>query len=221
MSTYLLIGEIHGTKECPKEFLKFVKKNKIKKVALEFLKDYQIEIDKFYYGKRSLEDISFLKNKEKNHDGRASDAVRRLISELRKEKIKIFLVDVETGSGNERDKLMAKNLSKIKGKVAFLCGNVHAMKKPLQLNKSDDLYQHYSVGRVKTCGYFLNKNEKVISIKIHAINGGKFYNYFIQNYPKDKSLSQKFSPNNLPKQIHSEDNAFDFLYLVDKFSYSK
>jgi hypothetical protein len=35
---YILVGETHGTKECPEAFLKIIKKHEIKKVALEFPK---------------------------------------------------------------------------------------------------------------------------------------------------------------------------------------
>ena len=212
---------MHGTKECPKEFFKFVKKNKIKKVALELPKDYQCEIDEFYSGKRKIDDLSFFKCKEKNHDGRVSNAMKDLILKLKKAKIKIFLVDDETQEyGNERDKLMARNLSQLKGEVAFLCGNVHAMKKPLQLDKSDRCYHQYPNGKVETCGSFMNPKE-IVSIKVHAINGGKLYNYSVQTYLKDKERSKKFPKNKLPEMIKSDDESFDYLYLIDKFSYSK
>ena len=151
MNRYFLIGETHGTKECPQEFFKFVIKNKIGKVALEFLKDNQKDIDKFYSRAIGVNEISFFKNKENTHDGRASDAVKNLISGLRKEKIRIFLVDEEAKSAYERDKLMAKNLSNIEGKVAFLCGEVHASKKPMQLEKSR------SSGLLTKQDYFLEK----------------------------------------------------------------
>lgn len=224
MDTYFLFGEMHGTKECPEEFFNFITERKIKKVALEFLKDFQNEVEEFLAEKRSINNITFFKNKEKSHDGRASEAIKSLLKNLKEEKIKLFLVDEEAKSGNERDKLMAKNLSKIKGKVGFLCGNVHAMKKPLQLEKSDELYKYYPNGKVKTCGYFLNKNKKVISIKVHAINGGKIYNFSIQSYQKDKSYSKKFKPKNLPQLIKTKDGEneeFDYIYLIDNFSYSK
>lgn len=221
MATYFLFGEMHGTKECPKEFLKFVKENKIKKVALEFQKDYQFEIKEFLLNKRKINNLTFFKDKEKSHDGRASESVKNLILNLKKEKIKIHLVDQEAKSGNERDKFMAKNLSKIVGRVAFLCGNVHAMKKPLQLDENDNLYTKYPGGKVKTCGYFLSKYNQVVSLKVHAINGGSFYNYSVQSYQKDKILSKKYSISSLPKVIQSPEEIFDYLHLINKFSYSK
>jgi hypothetical protein len=215
MNKYYLVGEMHGTRECPKEFLNFIKKKHIKKVALEFPKEYQKEIDEFSLGKKEIENLSIFRNREKIHDGRASEAIKDLIKKLKKEKIKIFLVDEEAKNGNERDKKMAKNLSKIEGEVAFLCGNIHAMKKPMTLDKSDPMYKYYQNGIVKTCRYFMNKKE-IISIRIHAINGGKFYNFATQDYPKEKEFKNK-----KPSTIKSKDEAFDYIYLIDKFSPSK
>ena len=159
--------------------------------------------------------------KENIHDGRASNSVKKLMLSLKREEVKIYLVDQEAKSGNERDKLMARNLSKLNGRVAFLCGNVHARKKPLQLEKKDEMYKQYPNGKVKTCGYFLNKNKKVISIKVMAINRGKFYNYSIQDYQKNSFLLKKYESFFLPKIVKSSDNLFDYFYLIDKFSYSK
>jgi len=95
MKKYFLIGEIHGTKECPEEFFKIVKKYGIKKVALELPKIYQNEIDEFYKGGIKIWDLSSFKHKGKNHDGRASGAMKKLILNLKRDKIKIYFVDEE------------------------------------------------------------------------------------------------------------------------------
>lgn len=220
MSRYFLIGEMHGTKECPEAFFAIVKKNRIKNVALELPKNYQKEIREFFRGERNVGELSFFEDKEKKHDGRASESIKNLILRLKKEGINIFLVDEEAQNGNERDKLMAKNLSKIRGDVAFLCGDIHARKNSLQLEKSDKMYKYYPHGEVKTCGSLMSGKD-IVSIRIHAINGGKFYHYSIQTYPKDGELSKKFSISELPRMIKSDGRALDYVYLIDKFSYSK
>lgn len=206
MIKYFLIGERHGTNECPKEFFNFVKKHKIKKVALELPKIYQNEMDSFLKNKISVEKLSLFKNKEQKHDGRVSEAVKKLIINLKKEKIKIFLVDEEKAkNGNERDKLMARNLKKIKGKVAFLCGEIHASKRTIQLEKTNYFYSSYPNGKIKTCASFLNKREISTGL-IFPRKGGRFYNNSIKKYS-----------GNLKKYREK----FDFILFVDKFSYSK
>jgi len=114
---------------------------------------------------------------------------------------------------------MAKNLKKIRGKVAFLCGNVHARKKYLQLEKSDRMYKKYPDGKVETCGSFLNRNA-IVTINIHAINGGSFYNYTVQNYEKDDELLKEFSKRKLPILIRDGERVYDYIYLIKIFSYS-
>ena len=71
MEKYYLIGEIHGTKECPKAFFDIIKKEKIKQVALEFDKIYQNEIENFYENKICINKISFfnqIKNTKRNQN---------------------------------------------------------------------------------------------------------------------------------------------------------
>ncbi len=222
MSNYLLVGEMHGTKECPLIFLKIINTYKIKRVALELPQHYQHEIDQYVKGKITLDDLSLFKNKEQMHDGRVSHSIKKLIEKLKKQKIKIFFAEPSFAkNGNERDYLMAKNLMNIKGKVAFLCGNIHASKKEIRLDKKSNFYNYYnyySKGIIKTCGYFLAKKD-TISIRIHAINGGTFYNNGIKNYRKDEMTLK--SKHKLPSIIKSSDKAFDYLYLINKFSYSK
>ena len=130
MLKYFLVGEMHGTQECPEVFFRIIQKKRINQVALEFPSGYQKEIDEYFLSKRTLEDLSIFRLKKKTHDGRASSAIKKLLERLKRNNIKIYFVDEESF---ERDKLMAKNLSKINGRIAFLCGNVHASKKEIIL----------------------------------------------------------------------------------------
>ncbi|GEM_PF-4606730 len=179
---YILVGEMHGTKECPEEFLKIIRKHKLNQASIEY------------------------PSKGIANDGRQSQANKKLIKELRKNKIKIFFIE-------GADEIMAKKLMKIKGKIAFLCGRVHARKKDLQLSKKSRYYKLYPKGLIKTCGSLLPKNE-TISYKIHAINGGTYYNFGIKKYPKNKTRHKT------PVTIKSKNKAYDYIRIIDKFNYS-
>jgi hypothetical protein len=104
---------------------------------------------------------------------------------------------------------MAKNLMKIKGKIAFLCGNVHASKNPIKLPTKNNI--------IKTCGSFLPK-QKTIAYKIIPVNGGKFYNFKTKKIKPDKRFQDL---KNLPKILKSPEKGFDYFYLVNKFTPSK
>ncbi len=207
MKKYFLIGEIHGTKESPKAFLDIVKKKKIKNIALEFESNNQKEIDEYLSGKRKLNDLSIFKKKGK--DGRDSDAVKNLIKKLKSLSLKIYFIDDWKNKGNERDKLMARNLKKINKKIAFYCGNIHAMKKPFKIGKKS----------MKTCGSYL-PSKKTISYNILPIEGGKHYNFGIKKINKDEELCKKYKKEKLPKIIKSKTKEYDYLYLIKKASYS-
>src|SRR3989344_8136649 len=177
---YLLFGEMHGTAECPTAFLEILKKHEVNQVALEFPKNHQNEINQYLSGSRSLSNLSIFKSKEKIHDGRASNSVKDLISKLKKNKMEIYFVDSESSNPLERDYLMAKNLMKIKGRTAFLCGNVHASKTAIKfpltfvlLNKIMNFFgkgvKISKKGIIETCGSFLPKKE-TISYKVIAVN---------------------------------------------------
>ncbi|MFA5888506.1 MAG: hypothetical protein WC852_07395 [Candidatus Nanoarchaeia archaeon] len=131
---YYLIGEIHGTAEAPIACMNIMKKYHIKKLALELDKSKQPEINEYYAGEKSLEDITLFHNPP-SHDGRASLAVKNLLRDAKKNGLKVYLVD-DADNPLERDKRMAENLMNIGGKVAFLCGNIHASKEPIKIPKA-------------------------------------------------------------------------------------
>ena len=68
---YILVGEMHGTTECPKAFFEILKKYNTNQVALEFPKKNQKEMNEFLSGSRNINNLAIFKNKEKIHDGRA------------------------------------------------------------------------------------------------------------------------------------------------------
>jgi hypothetical protein len=225
---YILVGEMHGTTECPKAFLEILKKHKINQVALEFPKKDQQEINQFLSGSRDIGNLSIFKDKEKIYDGRASESVKDLIVKLKKNKIKIYFVDSEPSNPLKRDYLMAKNLMKIKGKTAFLCGNVHASKTAIKfplifvlLNKIMNFFgkgvKISKNGIIETCASFLPKKETV-SYKVIAVNGGEFYNFGVKKIKPDKKFQNL---QNLPKTVQSSEDGFDYFYLVDTFTASR
>jgi len=210
MEKYYLIGEIHGTKECPKAFFDIIKKEKIKQVALEFDKIYQNEIENFYENKICINKISFFNQIKKSHDGRASSAIKLLLIKLRANNISVTLVDDWSFDGKFRDKSIAQNLKQISGKIGFLCGNVHAMKTIFRTN----------TGTIKPVGFLLPKN-KVVSYNIVALKGGNFYNFRIKKYKKNSKLFHLFKNHQLPLLIKSNSISYDYDYIVNKFTWSK
>ena len=218
---------MHGTVECPKFFLTLIKKHKIKQVALEFPIIYQKEINQYFSGKRKLEDLSIFKDKAENHDGRASESIKKLIANLKKNKIKIYFIDSESDY-LKRDYFMAKNLTRINGKVAFLCGNIHASKKVITfpgifliINKLLSLFKKglkISNNEIKTTGSYLPKKETV-SYKIIAINGGEFYNLVKKKIKLDVRFSD-IKVKELPKITESLEEGYDYYYLINKFTFS-
>ena len=128
MRKYFFVGEKHGTNECPKKFLEIVEQHKITQIALEWPIEKQSEIDQYLSGKRMPEQLTIF---EENTDGRTSPAMRELLEAAKNRHLKVHLFD--PGTPKERDKLMAENLKKIKGRVAILCGDIHAAKREVVL----------------------------------------------------------------------------------------
>lgn len=188
---YILVGEVHGTNESSIAFLNIVKREKIKQVALEISSSYQSIVDNNGY--------SLLFGK-KRHDGRLSQAMKNLITELKKLRIKIYCVDPNVIF--QRDKKMAENLRKIKGRVAFLCGEVHASTIPFK----------FGFIKLNTCGYFLPKKD-VVNYRIVSRLGGQFYNFKIKTIQGETSSKKTITP--------SLKNGFDYYYVVDSFSPSR
>ena len=196
---------------------------------MEFAKDKQKEIDQYLSGSRTLNSLSIFKEKEKIHDGRASNSIKDLISNLKKNKIKIYFVDCESSDPLKRDYLIAKNLSKLKGQTAFLCGNVHASKTSIKVPKSvmfvnkikNFFNKGFLISRngiIETCGSFLPEKE-TISYKVVAVNGGEYYNFGVHKIKPDKR-SKKINLNNLPEIVRSQEEGFDYLYKIYGFTAS-
>ncbi len=224
---YILVGETHGTLECPRVFLEIIKKHKIKQVALEFAKDKQEEIDQYLLGSRTIDNLSIFKEKEKIHDGRASNSIKELVSSLKKNNIKIYFVDSDQSDPLKRDYEMARNLMNLKNKTAFLCGSVHASKTAIKfpksfvfINKIMNLFGKgvmiYKNGIMETCGTFLPEKE-TISYKIVAVGGGRYYNFRVHRIKSSKRF-KNINLNNLTKIVNSKKEGFDYFYLVDKFT---
>ncbi|MFH1064933.1 MAG: hypothetical protein V1734_00300 [Nanoarchaeota archaeon] len=194
MAKYILVGEVHGTNECPEACLKILEKYKIKHLALE--------------GDKSMS----------SNDGRASKAVKRLVAAAKRKGIKIHFAEEKSDAEMnilKRDKTMAENLIKIKKDVVFLCGNVHACKKPFQMPLLFRIFcriKKITIPKnniLDTCGSYLPKN-KTISYRVVAKNGGKFNNNGIKTEGPSKKLPLGI--------IKSPEESYDFYYVVDRFT---
>jgi hypothetical protein len=210
-SKYILIGELHGTKESPEACFEILKKHKVKQLALEFQKKEQCEIDDYFKGKKRVEELSIFQ-REDNHDGRASKAIMDLIKKAKAKDIKILLVD-DWSDITRRDEAMANNLKLIKGPVAYYCGEVHASKKSISFPEFNGKSQ-----KINTCGSFLPEKE-TISYRIVSIEGGKHYNFKIKNVKKQEKLRKHIK--DLPLIVPSKEGGFDFFYIVKKFTESQ
>lgn len=225
---YLLVGEMHGTNECPQAFFDLLQHYNISTVALELPVSKQAEIDRYLSDETALENLSFFKDKASSHDGRASEAMKSLVSRLKSEEYGIHLVDGEPADPLKRDQEMADNLKKIPGPVAFLCGNIHASKVPVRLpraylwgNKLANLFgKGVSVpisGMIQTCGSLL-PNDETMSIKLISIQGGTFYNFQVKTMKPDHRFDgYSVSPILVPSYEHG----FDKYYLMQRFTSSR
>lgn len=193
MAKYILVGEVHGTNECPEACLKIIENYKIKHLALELDKSMS------------------------SNDGRASKAVKQLVAAAKRKGIRIHFVDGKCDI-LKRDKTMAENLMKIKKEVVFLCGNIHASKKPFKMPLPFRIFckiKKITIPKnniLDTCGSYLPK-DKTISYRIVAKNGGKFNNCGIKTEGPSKKL-----PLGIMKSPEEE---YDFYYVVDKFTPSE
>jgi len=215
MAKYYLVGELHGTNECPRAFLDIVSHHHITQIALEFDKSKQHEVDAFLEGKRSLKDLSIFKVTEP-HDGRASPAVQTLLHKAKERSFRVYLVD-DSSRPQHREAEMAKNIMSIKGTVAYLCGNVHAAKGPIQLEKSSEFFDQYKDGLIRTCGSLLPEQDTV-AYNIVALHGGEFYNLKVK---KEKEHPEFARLPKIPATVKSKDPNYDFLYVVNRFTVSK
>ena len=222
---FYLIGEIHGTAEAPIACMDIMKKYHIKKLALELDRSKQPEIDEYYAGRKSLEDITLFHNPP-SHDGRASSAVKNLVADAKKNGLKVYLVD-DTDNPLERDRRMAENLMNIRGKVAFLCGNIHASKEPIKIPKAVLVLSKFlrklrlsnlilpDEGIIRTCGSFL-PYEETVAFNVVSEEGGQYYNFKICSVGPDAGLKDKYVSCRV--MVPSSDKGYDFLYIVRKFT---
>lgn len=195
---YFLIGERHGTNECPHAFLELVKQFKPASIALEIPKQYQADIDA---GKHAH--IPFFNQQE--HDGRGSAAMQQLITALLDRELHIHCVDTDTAeTAAERDAEMARNILALPIPVMYLCGNVHALLKPITL-----FGEH-----LIPCGSHLPR-ERTKNCTIETLNGGTFYNFQVQHIPPSEYTGM---PNEL---LPLNDEHFDYAYFVEWFTPSQ
>ncbi|PIN80357.1 hypothetical protein COV11_04185 [Candidatus Woesearchaeota archaeon CG10_big_fil_rev_8_21_14_0_10_30_7] len=214
MIKYYLIGEVHGTNECPKACLDLLVKKNIKQLALEFGKNLQPELDAFLNDELAVEDLTIFKNPE---DTRASKAMRDLIQQAKEKKIKLYFIDTWY-STPDQDKIMAENLMEIEGKVAYFCGAAHASKRPICFDSDSILFNMFKNGTLKTCGSFLPE-EKTTSYRVDALEGGEIYNQQIEEYiTGNKRLIGMLGSRKFPIIIHSRGKRYDYTYLVKQFT---
>ncbi len=210
MIKYYLIGESHGTKECPDACIDLLVKEDICQLALEFGYNLQPELDEYLNDERNVEDLTIFKNP---FDTRASEAMKNLIVAAKDSDLMIYFVDDYTGSPDQ-DKIMADNLKKIEGKVAFFCGAAHASKKPLKFDPDSIMYPRFKNGVMQTCGSLLPP-EETISYKIQPVNGGFVWDQTPKAVPANTRLAKY---KKLPLLLKTNNARYDYYYLVDKFT---
>ena len=213
MKKYYLIGELHGTNESPQVCWEIMNRNNINQLAIEVETKYQKEVDDFLKSKIKLDSLSIFKLKH------ITKAIKNLLKKSKKKCMKVFCVD-DWADPRNRDQAMAKNLMKIKGKVAYLCGGDHASKNPIKIDKSSEWYNLYKKGIFKTCGSYLPKDETVSYI-IYALRGGRaYFNGAAQDCKPRPNLAYQYKLSKLPMIVKSKLSGYNFLYIVNKYTLS-
>lgn len=192
MIKYYFVGEVHGTNECPHVCLDIAHRYSVRNIAFEM----------------TAENIASIESNAHSIDGRISPAVKGVVNEAKRRGLSVFGVDGEASTADERDAIMAKNLSKINGPVVFLCGNRHASKEKYWGSGGNEL--------VNPCASLLPKNE-VVSFRIIPLNGGSFYNMGqVRIWPVEEELKSKcITP---PCIVKSDESRYDYYYLLDRFT---
>lgn len=133
------LGEMHGTNEAPALLLGLVRlisrNDRPPVVALEIPHDNQEAIDDFLKSgdQAALKTRTFFAYKPEGKDGRASQAMERLLEALRTEKIaKVVCIDPVPIPSGQRDEGMAMKIAEWaarfpSSKIVVLTGNAHAM----------------------------------------------------------------------------------------------
>ncbi len=206
---YVLVGEMHGTNEASKAFLDIIENYGAKNVALEWPSDFQKNIDEFMEGRLGIDKLPVFNTNWSRGDGRASEAMKRLLVELKRRKLKVYAIE-DYSLSKDKDIAMAKSLKKISGRVVALMGNVHALKT--------------EYNGIKTCGSLL-PSRQTVSFSVESVNGGKVCNV-IEQKPEirnvfDPKLNKSYSKFKLPVMVPSEEEGYSCLYLVNKFTPSR
>ena len=186
----ILFGELHGTNEIPINLSKFFSefaKTEDFNVCLEIPEEFQKQIEEFMRGDNIeiLEKIRFF-GEGNNSDGRGSieylDLIKNLylLNKKYNRNIKIFFVDSNGTTQNERENRIAENILKhIENKKIFaILGEIHASKNQLLMAGLN----------ITPAGFILfNKlKEKMFSIRIAPIKG-KFFNFGVKEIAEDFS----------------------------------
>ncbi|MBI2106865.1 hypothetical protein HYT57_02670 [Candidatus Woesearchaeota archaeon] len=154
---FIIIGELHGTKEIPIAIRTIIKHLKIDRLYFEIPDIYQSDIKRFF---------------EKNKDGRGSKEYFNLIRYFSRS---IKLKFIESTKVINKDKGMFKNvINSLRGKGLVVCGNMHG-------SYNNILFFQ------KTFGHYMKQalKDKVVNINIIPISGG-YYNFGIRKVIEKK-----------------------------------
>lgn len=202
---FILLGELHGTKEIP-EVVNNIIKNLLYELDFLFLEipiDQQVYLDKYIKSRdeNDLISIPFFKNPQK--DGRDSIDNLLLIKNVINSSNKIKIIFVDPDTPKNRDYLMyecIKNNLKANSLSIFFCGNIHASKENMIINGD----------KLETCGHYL---KKLFGNSLYSVNflpnEGSFYNLEIKNIKNKNKQAGIFV---------SDGKYYDFEYIIDQVS---
>lgn len=202
----ILFGELHGTKEIPDMISNFFSELAIEEdfnVCLEIPEEFQKQIINFMDigDEKILEKIPFFAYTV-NSDGRNSFEYINLIKNLRllnkkyNREIKIFFVDSDSNTQENKEKNISENTIKILSnkKTFMVLGDIHASK------------NQFSLGRLNIIpagSMLFNKlREKMFNVRIIPLKGN-FYNFGIKEISSNM-LNDLFNKN------------FDYIIKIDK-----
>lgn len=171
---FIMLGEIHGTKEIPKIVQKILV-SLAKNQSLNLFLEVPVNQQKFL----SKKTIPFYKHQKVN-DGRNSKEYFDLIKSLRS-KIKIFFIDPL--DWKNRDYKMYKNIKKIMNKNnnsgIFLAGNIHTSTRIFKWQDKT----------IKSAGCFLKKSFSNVANLNFIPLSGKFFNLSVKEVPENKKAN--------------------------------
>lgn len=208
---FILLGEIHGTKEIPalvKKIISSLCNYNIMNIFFEIPANYQNYLEKYRISKKKddLYKIPFFK---KNRDGRGSKEYLSLISYVVKLKrnIGLYFVDPSSNKIKKRDYDIYQNIKKVLNKKdqdninLFIGGNVHTCTKPFKLNNK----------KINTAGYYLKKlfKRKLVSVNLLPLKG-KYYNCGIKIIHEKRPLKKTI--------FRNEGGGYDFICYLKKVS---